>query len=101
MNTEQEIDLAERIGLVIRWLREYKRQTQAELAGKVGLPRSQLSMMEWGKANKRINLKTLRGLARELGLPNLSTLIAWAEQDLKPEIIRQKLDQLKNDPSAF
>jgi len=60
----------------------------------VGIPRSQLSMMEQGKANKRINLNALRRLAGELNLPDLATRIAWAEQDLSAPEPRLAFDPI-------
>jgi transcriptional regulator with XRE-family HTH domain len=68
-----------RIGLTLKSGRVKKGYSQAELANKAGVRQSFLSMVENGKANRRVRLTTLQTLAHALGYKQLSDLIVQAE----------------------
>lgn len=73
---ESQFNLAARVGILIRRLRDVQGFSQAELANRAGVTQGALSQIEAGK--RLINLNTLYRLGDALGmLP--SRLLALAE----------------------
>ncbi|MFH1326306.1 MAG: helix-turn-helix transcriptional regulator [Candidatus Falkowbacteria bacterium] len=72
--------IGKNLGKVIKALREKKELSQLDLARKVGIDQSMLSLIESGKRGKRMNLDTL-GKINKILCPGklLSELIAMAE----------------------
>ena len=89
---ENNFNIGLRIGLALKNIREANSITQTKLAEVTGLPRSQISMMENGTRNQRINVEALRKAALFLGFSGLGELITWAEEKITPESILEKLE---------